>query len=40
MAGMLRRRPRVEELHPFLQQREVKTRGILLITTDKGLAVR
>lgn len=23
--------------HPFLQQREVKTRGILLITTDKGL---
>ncbi len=24
-------------LHPFLQPREVKTRGILLITTDKGL---
>lgn len=23
--------------HPFLQAREVKTRGILLITTDKGL---
>lgn len=23
--------------HPFLQPREVKTRGILLITTDKGL---
>jgi F-type H+-transporting ATPase subunit gamma len=23
--------------HPFLQQREVKTRGILLLTTDKGL---
>jgi F-type H+-transporting ATPase subunit gamma len=29
---------RVEEsLHPFLMKREVKTRGILLITTDKGL---
>ena len=29
---------RVEEsLHPFLVKREVKTRGILLITTDKGL---
>ena len=29
---------RVEEsLHPFLLKREVKTRGILLITTDKGL---
>ena len=24
-------------LHPFLQPREVKTRGVLLITTDKGL---
>jgi len=24
--------------HPFLQEREVKTRGILLVTTDKGLA--
>src|SRR5690606_14087243 len=24
--------------HPFLQQREVRTRGILLLTTDKGLA--
>ena len=23
--------------HPFLQEREVKTRGILLVTTDKGL---
>jgi F-type H+-transporting ATPase subunit gamma len=23
--------------HPFLQQREVKTRGVLLLTTDKGL---
>jgi F-type H+-transporting ATPase subunit gamma len=31
--------PRVDaSLHPFLQQREVRTRGILLITTDKGLA--
>lgn len=31
--------PRVDaSLHPFLQQREVKTRGILVITTDKGLA--
>jgi F-type H+-transporting ATPase subunit gamma len=30
---------RVEESsHPFLTQRPVKTRGILLITTDKGLA--
>ena len=29
---------RVEEsLHPFLVKREVRTRGILLITTDKGL---
>jgi F-type H+-transporting ATPase subunit gamma len=29
---------RVEEgLHPFLVKREVKTRGILLVTTDKGL---
>jgi F-type H+-transporting ATPase subunit gamma len=27
-----------ESSHPFLVQREVKTRGILLITTDKGLA--
>jgi F-type H+-transporting ATPase subunit gamma len=26
-----------ESLHPFLVQREVKTRGILLISTDKGL---
>ncbi|WP_043585049.1 ATP synthase F1 subunit gamma [Geminisphaera colitermitum] len=30
--------PHVEEdQHPFLVRREVKTRGILLITTDKGL---
>lgn len=30
--------PRVDaSLHPFLQPREVKTRGILLVTTDKGL---
>ena len=30
--------PHVEEaMHPFLAVREVKTRGILLITTDKGL---
>jgi len=29
---------RVEEsLHPFLVKREIKTRGILLLTTDKGL---
>ncbi|MFT3783460.1 MAG: ATP synthase F1 subunit gamma [Nibricoccus sp.] len=29
---------RVEEsMHPFLVKREVKTRGILLVTTDKGL---
>ena len=26
-----------ESSHPFLVEREVKTRGILLITTDKGL---
>ncbi len=26
-----------ESVHPFLVKREVKTRGILLITTDKGL---
>lgn len=26
-----------ESQHPFLQKREVKTRGVLLITTDKGL---
>jgi F-type H+-transporting ATPase subunit gamma len=26
-----------ESLHPFIMGREVKTRGILLITTDKGL---
>lgn len=26
-----------ETAHPFLVQREVKTRGILLVTTDKGL---
>lgn len=30
--------PQVEEtVHPFLAKREVRTRGILLITTDKGL---
>lgn len=30
---------RVEESqHPFLARREVRTRGILLVTTDKGLA--
>src|SRR5476651_1151770 len=30
---------RVEETqHPFLVRREVKTRGIILVTTDKGLA--
>src|SRR5476649_884897 len=26
-----------ESLHPFLQERPVKVRGILLVTTDKGL---
>lgn len=26
-----------ESMHPFLVKREVKTRGILLVTTDKGL---
>ena len=30
--------PRVDEsMHPFLVKREIKTRGILLVTTDKGL---
>ena len=30
--------PRVEELqHPFLAKREIRTRGIILITSDKGL---
>jgi F-type H+-transporting ATPase subunit gamma len=30
--------PRLAEVkHPFLVQREIKTRGILLVTTDKGL---
>ena len=30
--------PKVDgSLHPFLQPREVKNRGILLVTTDKGL---
>jgi len=39
MANMLAAlAPRVDAgLHPFLQPREVKTRGILLVTTDKGL---
>ncbi len=39
MANMLASlAPRVAELHhPFLDQREVKVRGILLVTTDKGL---
>ncbi len=39
MAKMLARlAPRLAEVkHPFLVQREIKTRGILLITTDKGL---
>ncbi|MEO0055401.1 MAG: hypothetical protein RLZZ50_1348 [Verrucomicrobiota bacterium] len=39
MAKMLARlAPRLAEVqHPFLAQREIKTRGILLITTDKGL---
>jgi F-type H+-transporting ATPase subunit gamma len=40
MAGMLAAlASRVDEsFHPFLVQRTVKTRGILLISTDKGLA--
>src|ERR1700759_3887987 len=30
--------PQVEDVqHPFLIKREVKTRGILLVSTDKGL---
>ena len=40
MARMLAARAdRVEEAqHPFLTKREVKTRGIILVTSDKGLA--
>ncbi len=39
MAKMLARlAPRLAEVqHPFLIQREIKVRGILLVTTDKGL---
>jgi F-type H+-transporting ATPase subunit gamma len=39
MASMLAAlAPRVDEsMHPLLVKREVKTRGILLVTTDKGL---
>src|SRR5262249_27611912 len=39
MANMLAAlAPRVEETqHPFLGKREVKVRGILLVSTDKGL---
>jgi len=39
MASMLRAlAPQVEEtMHPFLVRRTIRTRGILLITTDKGL---
>lgn len=39
LAKMLARlAPRLGEVkHPFLAQREIKTRGILLLTTDKGL---
>lgn len=39
LAKMLARlAPRLEEVkHPFLVKREIKTRGILLVTTDKGL---
>jgi F-type H+-transporting ATPase subunit gamma len=39
LARMLARlAPRLSEVqHPFLTQREIKTRGILLLTTDKGL---
>ena len=39
MSGMLAAlASRVDEsFHPFLTQREVRTRGILLVTTDKGL---
>jgi F-type H+-transporting ATPase subunit gamma len=39
MAKMLARlAPRLSEIqHPFLVKRDIKTRGILLVTTDKGL---
>ena len=39
LAKMLARlAPRLSEVkHPFLAQREIKTRGLLLVTTDKGL---
>lgn len=40
LAKMLARlAPRLEEVsHPFLAKREIKTRGVLLVTSDKGLA--
>lgn len=37
LASLAPRLDETDETHPFLIKREVKTRGILLITTDKGL---
>jgi F-type H+-transporting ATPase subunit gamma len=37
MLAALSNAPLDESMHPFLAQREVKTRGILLLSTDKGL---
>ncbi len=37
MLAALSNAPLDESMHPFLGQREVKTRGILLLSTDKGL---
>ena len=37
LANLATRLDEADEMHPFLVKREVKNRGILLITTDKGL---
>lgn len=37
LASLAPRLDECDEIHPFLANREIKTRGILLITTDKGL---
>ncbi|OAM86975.1 ATP synthase F1 subunit gamma [Termitidicoccus mucosus] len=37
LANLAHRVEDMDNLHPFLIRREIKTRGILLLTTDKGL---
>jgi F-type H+-transporting ATPase subunit gamma len=37
LASLASRLDETDETHPFLVRREIKTRGILLLTTDKGL---